>query len=130
MEQGQDNCGQYHASAYASLQVEGSLETLRCSLNILLVSRFDLIFLMVDPQDEAYDRRLANHLVSLYYKERSETEAEKLDMALLRDYIGRFRGEMLSGMGRCTTFQHTQRRTYILNWARRHRSSSLISICS
>ncbi|KAK6726790.1 hypothetical protein RB195_004852 [Necator americanus] len=52
-----------------------------------LLSRFDLIFLMVDPQDDAYDRRLANHLVSLYYKDTSETQAEKLDMALLRDYI-------------------------------------------
>ncbi|VDL71979.1 unnamed protein product [Nippostrongylus brasiliensis] len=52
-----------------------------------LLSRFDLIFLLVDPQDEGYDRRLANHLVSLYYKEKSEAEAEQLDMALLRDYI-------------------------------------------
>ncbi|KIH50617.1 MCM2/3/5 family protein [Ancylostoma duodenale] len=53
-----------------------------------LLSRFDLIFLLVDPQDEAYDRRLANHLVSLYYKDSAETQVEKLDMALLRDYIG------------------------------------------
>ncbi|KAJ1368110.1 DNA replication licensing factor, mcm4 component [Parelaphostrongylus tenuis] len=52
-----------------------------------LLSRFDLIFLMVDPQDEGYDRRLANHLVSLYYKDRTEDHAEQLDMALLRDYI-------------------------------------------
>ncbi|XGW23067.1 hypothetical protein V3C99_005366 [Haemonchus contortus] len=52
-----------------------------------LLSRFDLIFLLVDPQDEAYDRRLANHLVSLYYKDKAEAQAEQLDMALLRDYI-------------------------------------------
>lgn len=52
-----------------------------------LLSRFDLIFLLVDPQDEAYDRRLASHLVSLYYKDQTETQMEKLDMALLRDYI-------------------------------------------
>ena len=31
-----------------------------------LISRFDLIFLMLDPQDELFDRRLAQHLVSLY----------------------------------------------------------------
>lgn len=37
-----------------------------------------MIFLMLDPQDETYDRRLANHLVSLYYK--SETEAAKEDL--------------------------------------------------
>ncbi|TPP59475.1 DNA helicase [Fasciola gigantica] len=32
-----------------------------------LLSRFDLIFLILDPQDEIYDARLARHLVSLYY---------------------------------------------------------------
>ncbi|CAI4229912.1 unnamed protein product [Auanema sp. JU1783] len=52
-----------------------------------LLSRFDLIFLLVDPQDEMYDRRLASHLVSLYYRSKEDVESEKLDMALLRDYI-------------------------------------------
>ncbi|XP_041045117.1 DNA replication licensing factor MCM4 [Carcharodon carcharias] len=52
-----------------------------------LLSRFDLIFLMLDPQDEAYDRRLAHHLVSLYYQSEEEMEEEYLDMAVLRDYI-------------------------------------------
>ncbi|KAM7533901.1 hypothetical protein Aperf_G00000113193 [Anoplocephala perfoliata] len=33
-----------------------------------LLSRFDLIFLILDPQDEVYDARLARHLVGLYYK--------------------------------------------------------------
>lgn len=32
-----------------------------------LMSRFDLIFLLLDPQDEVYDQRLAQHLVSLYF---------------------------------------------------------------
>lgn len=49
--------------------------------------RFDLIFLMLDPQDEAYDRRLASHLVSLYYQSEEQMEEEFLDMAVLRDYI-------------------------------------------
>lgn len=49
--------------------------------------RFDLIFLMLDPQDEAYDRRLAHHLVSLYYQSEEQIEEEFLDMAVLRDYI-------------------------------------------
>uniref|UniRef100_A0A8C7YUH1 DNA replication licensing factor MCM4 n=1 Tax=Oryzias sinensis TaxID=183150 RepID=A0A8C7YUH1_9TELE len=52
-----------------------------------LLSRFDLIFLMLDPQDEAYDRRLAHHLVSLYYQTEEQMEEEFLDMALLKDYI-------------------------------------------
>eukprot|EP00069_Balaena_mysticetus_P017381 bmy_10602T0 len=52
-----------------------------------LLSRFDLIFLMLDPQDEAYDRRLAHHLVSLYYQSEEQAQEEVLDMAVLRDYI-------------------------------------------
>jgi len=34
----------------------------------LIVNRFDLIFLILDQQDEVYDKRLARHLVSLYYR--------------------------------------------------------------
>ena len=49
--------------------------------------RFDLIFLMLDPQDEQFDRRLATHLVSLYHQSREEEEGAFLDMAVLRDYI-------------------------------------------
>ncbi|KAI4893339.1 hypothetical protein NFI96_024144 [Prochilodus magdalenae] len=52
-----------------------------------LLSRFDLIFLMLDPQDEAYDRRLAHHLVSLYYQSEEQMEEEHVDMAVLKDYI-------------------------------------------
>ena len=49
--------------------------------------RFDLIFLMLDPQDEQFDRRLATHLVSLYHQSQKEEEEAHLDMASLRDYI-------------------------------------------
>lgn len=52
-----------------------------------LLSRFDLIFLMLDPQDEAYDRRLAHHLVALYYQSEEQLNEEQLDMAVLKDYI-------------------------------------------
>lgn len=52
-----------------------------------LLSRFDLIFLMLDPRDEAYDRRLAHHLVALYYQSEEQVEEEYMDMAVLRDYI-------------------------------------------
>ncbi|MBN3304768.1 MCM4 factor, partial [Amia calva] len=52
-----------------------------------LLSRFDLIFLMLDPQDDAYDRRLAHHLVALYYQSEEQIEEEFLDMAVLKDYI-------------------------------------------
>ncbi|KAH9526495.1 DNA replication licensing factor, mcm4 component [Dermatophagoides farinae] len=57
-----------------------------------LMSRFDLIFLLLDPQDTEYDRRLAKHLVSLYYKSSdSESNDEKqflIDINLAKDYIG------------------------------------------
>lgn len=49
--------------------------------------RFDLIFLMLDPQDEAYDRRLAHHLVALYYRSEEQEAEEFMDMAVLKDYI-------------------------------------------
>lgn len=52
-----------------------------------LLSRFDLIFLMLDPQDEIYDRRLASHLVSLYFRGADEEEEENLDMSILKDYL-------------------------------------------
>ncbi|XP_012289041.1 DNA replication licensing factor MCM4 [Orussus abietinus] len=52
-----------------------------------LISRFDLIFLMLDPQDELFDRRLAKHLVSLYYKSAPDAEDEIFDLSILRDYI-------------------------------------------
>ncbi|ERL88768.1 hypothetical protein D910_06150 [Dendroctonus ponderosae] len=52
-----------------------------------LLSRFDLIFLLLDPQNELFDRRLAKHLVSLYYKTRQEEDDEVLNMSILRDYI-------------------------------------------
>merc|ERR1712079_41860 len=52
-----------------------------------LLSRFDLIFLMLDPQDYKFDRRLGRHLVSLYYKTEATSSDELLDMSILRDYL-------------------------------------------
>lgn len=54
-----------------------------------LMSRFDLIFLVLDPQDEVFDRRLASHLVSLYYKDftNSQDDEDMVNMSLMRDYI-------------------------------------------
>ncbi|KAJ8302791.1 hypothetical protein KUTeg_019187 [Tegillarca granosa] len=57
-----------------------------------LLSRFDLIFLILDPQDEMYDRRLANHLVSLYFRSHTEEEeefliSEKAGQAFIQNYV-------------------------------------------
>jgi DNA replication licensing factor MCM4 len=51
-----------------------------------LLSRFDLIFLLLDPQDENYDRRLAKHLVSLYYGGDDDNEGV-LPANDLKDYL-------------------------------------------
>ncbi len=39
-----------------------------------LLSRFDLIYLVLDRQNDAHDRRLANHIVSLYSRVKGEEE--------------------------------------------------------
>ena len=52
-----------------------------------LLSRFDLIFLLLDPQDEEYDRRLARHLVSLYYRSEDDTDEDIIPINILKDYI-------------------------------------------
>lgn len=53
----------------------------------MLIHRFDLIFLVLDPQDELYDKRLATHLVSLYYSDIQDEEDALFDMSILRDYL-------------------------------------------
>merc|ERR1712096_320458 len=52
-----------------------------------LMSRFDLVFLILDPQDEQYDKKLARHLASLYYREKSSEDEDIYSMTVLRDYI-------------------------------------------
>lgn len=49
-----------------------------------LLSRFDLIFLVIDPHTEEYDRRLARHLVNFYVKGDENQQKHGMDMALLR----------------------------------------------
>ena len=51
-----------------------------------LLSRFDLIYLVLDKPDPETDKRLAHHLVSLYWKTRPST-VDFIDKATLRDYI-------------------------------------------
>merc|ERR1712112_299578 len=52
-----------------------------------LMSRFNLVFLILDPQDEQYDKKLGRHLVSLYFKDESAEEEEFFSMKVLRDYV-------------------------------------------
>lgn len=43
-----------------------------------LISRFDLLYLVLDKVDEMNDRRLASHLVGLYLEDRPETLGEDI----------------------------------------------------
>merc|ERR1712066_617289 len=54
-----------------------------------LLSRFDLIYLILDQPNEALDRKLANHIVGLYYKEddRVKPDQEVLSQEYLMEYI-------------------------------------------
>lgn len=43
-----------------------------------LISRFDLLYLVLDKIDESTDRRLAKHLVSLYLADRPDTGGQDI----------------------------------------------------
>lgn len=52
-----------------------------------LLSRFDLIYLVLDKADEQTDRRLARHLVALHYEEPEDLRVDTLDVSTLTSYI-------------------------------------------
>ncbi|CAK9211657.1 unnamed protein product [Sphagnum troendelagicum] len=52
-----------------------------------LLSRFDLIYLVLDKPDEQNDRRLARHLVALHYEVPEAPKQEALDLPTLTAYI-------------------------------------------
>ncbi|CEH18463.1 mcm-domain-containing protein [Ceraceosorus bombacis] len=61
-----------------------------------LISRFDLVYLVLDKVDEASDRRLARHLVGLYLEDRPSTApgADVLPIETLTSYIGHVRANV------------------------------------
>jgi len=61
-----------------------------------LMSRFDLIYLVLDQPNPALDRKLANHLVSLYYapEDREEEALPVISKELLMEYITYSRREI------------------------------------
>ncbi|GLJ15438.1 hypothetical protein SUGI_0253450 [Cryptomeria japonica] len=52
-----------------------------------LLSRFDLIYLVLDKDDEQTDRHLARHLVALHYDEPEDQTLDALDLSTLTSYI-------------------------------------------
>ncbi|KAL2328997.1 hypothetical protein Fmac_022424 [Flemingia macrophylla] len=52
-----------------------------------LLSRFDLIYLLLDKADEQTDRRLAKHIVSLHFEDPENIDQNVLDISTLTDYV-------------------------------------------
>ncbi|GLJ54486.1 hypothetical protein SUGI_1170280 [Cryptomeria japonica] len=52
-----------------------------------MLSRFDLIYLVLDKVDEQIDRRLARHLVALHYDEPEDQTLDASDLPTLTSYI-------------------------------------------
>ncbi|GAB2267672.1 DNA replication licensing factor, mcm4 component [Dionaea muscipula] len=52
-----------------------------------LLSRFDLIYLMLDKADEQTDRRLARHIVALHFDNPETAQQDTIDLSTLMAYI-------------------------------------------
>ncbi|XP_055961711.1 DNA replication licensing factor MCM4-like [Mercurialis annua] len=52
-----------------------------------LLSRFDLIYLILDKADEQTDRRLAKHIVALHFENPESAQQDVLDIATLTAYL-------------------------------------------
>ncbi|XP_074275429.1 DNA replication licensing factor MCM4 [Silene latifolia] len=52
-----------------------------------LLSRFDLIYLILDKADEQTDRRLAKHIVALHFEDAETTQSEAFDISTLTSYV-------------------------------------------
>lgn len=52
-----------------------------------LLSRFDLIYLILDKADEQTDRRLARHIVALHFEDPESTQHDTIDLPTLTAYL-------------------------------------------
>ncbi|KAK1436544.1 hypothetical protein QVD17_02325 [Tagetes erecta] len=52
-----------------------------------LLSRFDLIYLILDKADEQTDRRLAKHIVALHFEDSENSEQNVIDLPTLIAYL-------------------------------------------
>ncbi|XP_035837799.1 DNA replication licensing factor MCM4 isoform X2 [Helianthus annuus] len=52
-----------------------------------LLSRFDLIYLILDKADEQTDRRLAKHIVALHFENPENSEQQVIDLPTLMAYL-------------------------------------------
>lgn len=58
-----------------------------------LISRFDLLYLVLDHVDEVTDRRLAQHLVGLYLEDMPDTGGQDV---LVRNVTNAFKQSLMS----------------------------------
>ncbi|XP_047325606.1 DNA replication licensing factor MCM4 [Impatiens glandulifera] len=52
-----------------------------------LLTRFDLIYLILDKADEQTDRRLAKHIVALHFEDTETAQSDVLDISTLTAYV-------------------------------------------
>ncbi|XP_022898640.1 DNA replication licensing factor MCM4-like, partial [Olea europaea var. sylvestris] len=52
-----------------------------------LLSRFDLIYLILDKADEQTDRRLAKHVVALHFENPENSDHDVIDLPILTAYV-------------------------------------------
>lgn len=52
-----------------------------------LLSRFDLVFLILDPNTDEYDEKLARHLIRGYFEQQDDGSAQVIPLDVLKDYI-------------------------------------------
>lgn len=57
------------------------------NLNPSLLSRFDLIYIVLDRPNESYDKKLASHILDIYSNKPSKTNVGKYPRDLLAKYI-------------------------------------------
>lgn len=61
-----------------------------------LLSRFDLIYLLLDPNTESYDRQLARHLISAYHHAGDPNDSNDfISHEMLKDYLAYARSSIM-----------------------------------
>ena len=73
------------ANPIGSRYDRGSTISANLDLPPTLISRFDLLYLVLDNVDEQLDRRLAQHLVGLYLEDNPHTGGQDILVCLSRE---------------------------------------------
>ncbi|KAI9119548.1 hypothetical protein K1719_009424 [Acacia pycnantha] len=63
------------------------IDNIQVPPTLTLLSRFDLIYLILDKANEQTERRLAKHIVSLHFENPERLEQDVLDLPTLTTYV-------------------------------------------